>query len=101
MYLAFFLRGATAAPNDSWAAGDLAICINDRWGQRCGHAPAVDDMLRVSAVHVPAGTFLQFEGKPTSHLWSSAGFRKVRPDHTRASAGFSELLEQVRPKVDA
>lgn len=96
-----YLAAARRSTGEMWQAGDLAVCIQERWGEDLPENPRLNDLLRVKHV-CRDGLFLHFEGKPISLHWEAAAFRKVKPDsEPAADEAWVEQLRHLRRKVDA
>lgn len=91
-----------------WKAGDLAVCIVDRWCH-CGKvdcginalAPKKEELLRVDQVCIRGDhCFLHFKAKGEQYAWSHVAFRKVKPDtEPAADEAWVEQLKHLRRKV--
>lgn len=96
--------------NGEWQAGDLAVCIVDRWCP-CGRgdcrinavAPKKEELLRVDQVVISNDhCFLHFRRKGDMNAWSHVAFRKVKPDtEPAADEAWVDQLKHLRRQVPA
>lgn len=93
-----------------WKAGDLAVCIVDRWcpcgRPQCGVnaiSPQKEELLCVAGVSMCDGQFfLSFKGKQQGMFWHAIAFRKVKPDTEPAvDEEWVQQLQHLRRKVPA
>lgn len=87
--------------DNSWKVGDLAVCIDDRWGgSNAAISPRKEELLRVTGVSfLGARHFLGFKEKVDDHFWDGLAFRKVKPDtEPAADEEWVRQLQHLRRK---
>lgn len=88
--------------SEDWRVGDLAVCLVDGEWEPVDTGPRIGDVRRVSGIEERVGhvskallvclTFGEFPG----FAYSSASFRKIRPDAEPCEEEFTALIKRGR-----